>query len=133
MGVPIDAILGEGGIGSVPFDARHRSVVMLLIRHFRQGHPRAGFGVAGVLPESGLRPLILFVLRVAFMIELEGVLDVLDRGFRAGMFRGGVFIDRYIVLAPVYKVLPEAGVFQFFPELLRLHQIALKFLHNLKH
>ena len=133
MGVPIDAVLSQGGIGGVPFDARDRSVVMLLISHLRQRHPRASFGVAGVLSESGLRPLVFFVMRAAFLVELERVLDVLDGCFRAGMFGGGVSVGRDVVLAPVDEVLPEAGVFQFFAELFRLHEIALKFLHNLKH
>jgi hypothetical protein len=133
VGVPIDAVLYKGGIGCVPFDASDRSIVLLVISHFSQRHSGGSFGVAGVLSESGLRPLVFFVMRVAFMVELKGVLNVLDGRFRAGMLGRGVSVDGDIVFAPVNEVLPEAGVFQFFTELFWLHQIALKFLHNLKH
>jgi len=68
-----------------------------------------------------------------FMVELEGMLDMLDWRFRAGMSRYWLFVDRNVVFAPINEILPEAGIFQFFPELFWLHEIALKFLHNLKH
>ena len=57
--------------------------------------------------------LFVFVLVAmwVFFMELEGVLRVrVDGGTGTGRFGGVVTVDRDVVLAPVYEVLPETGV-----------------------
>jgi hypothetical protein len=80
-----------------------------------------------------LRAEILLVVEGCFFgVELHGALDIFDWRFGAAMARLDLFVDGGIALAPLDEVLSEAGIFEFLPELLRLHEVALKLLHILK-
>lgn len=75
---------------------------------------------------------VFFVVEWCFFgLEMEGSLITFDWTLRSALAGVRLFVEGDITLAPFDEILTKSGILKLLPQLLRLHQVALQFLHYL--
>lgn len=75
---------------------------------------------------------VFFIVEWCFFgLEMEGSLITFDWTLRSALSGVCLFVEGDITLAPFDEILTKSGILKLLPQLLRLHQVALQFLHYL--